>query len=105
MTAVEPTAAERRRLESTANGDADAARTGLRPNRDEISTRSMPLPPEPMLLYVIVTSVVYGLLWRWWWTTVENGGVELSYSEDRLLDAENANGRRDDDAEVRFRDE
>lgn len=64
----------------------------------------MPLPPEPMLLYVIVTSVVYGVLWRWWWTTVENGGVELSYSEEQFQDAENADGRRDD-AEVRFRDE
>ena len=64
----------------------------------------MPLPPEPMLLYVIITAVGYGLLWRWWWETFEKGDVELSYSEDRLSDAANADGRRDD-AEIRSRDE
>ena len=66
----------------------------------------MPLPPEPMLLYVIVTSVVYGLLWRWWWTTIENADVELSYSEDRFRDAADPDAEeRRDDAELRFRDE
>ena len=65
----------------------------------------MPLPPEPMLLYVIITAVAYALLWRWWWNTFENRGVELSYSEDRLEGVADADRLRDDDAEIRSRDE
>ncbi|WP_339104303.1 hypothetical protein [Haloterrigena salinisoli] len=48
----------------------------------------MPLPPEPMLLYVTVASASYALVWRWWWRTFEDDGVELSYNEDRFRDAE-----------------
>ncbi|QSW98266.1 hypothetical protein [Haloterrigena alkaliphila] len=64
----------------------------------------MPLPPEPMLLYVIVSTVGYALLWRWWWSAIENGDVELSYSEDGLRDVGESDRFRDD-AEIRFRDE
>lgn len=64
----------------------------------------MPLSPEPVLLYMIVTAVGYALLWRWWWETFENGDVELTYSEDRLRDAEDSNGRHDD-AEISSREE
>lgn len=51
-------------------------------------SQTMPLPPEPMLLYVTVASASYALLWRWWWRAFDDDGVELSYDEDRFRDGE-----------------
>lgn len=38
-------------------------------------------PPEPMLLFVAVSSALYTAFWRLLWTLSEDDGVELEYSE------------------------
>ena len=38
-------------------------------------------PPEPMLLFVAVSSALYTMVWRLLWKLSEDDGVELEYSE------------------------
>lgn len=74
--------------DSRTGSDYEVRASDLPRKNDREVSQTMPVPPEPMLLFVTVASVSYALLWRWWWRTIENVGVELSYTEDPLREAE-----------------